>query len=308
MLVDPFRPEAGRARPNDLFARVLRNVVEIPLALGETCWFAKEFGLYFWEKLHRKLGISRAPDWQPRISGAISICLMSVGLLGVIGAVLNATGREWFLSLYFALTLGMVALTPFQSNFWRYLAPVTPLTLIFIVSALLMIVGWFGRRWALARTAGLFLTTAPLAGMWLVQIIIARDLLRNLRPVSYYDTAGRERLLRLLTYEPHWHSLDHAFEWVRRNAEPKAVVATSVPHLAYLRTGHKAVLPPLEPDPEQANRLLDEVPVSYLVLDDLGRPPISENYAAPVVAHRPNNWRLVYTESDGGTKVYERVR
>ena len=71
---------------------------------------------------------------------------MSVGLLGVIGAVLIATGREWFLSLYFALTLGLVALTPFQSNFWRYLAPITPLTLIFIVSALLMIVGWFARR------------------------------------------------------------------------------------------------------------------------------------------------------------------
>ena len=308
MLVDPFRPEAGRARPADLFARVMRNVAAIPLALGETCWFAKEFGIHFWEKLHRKLGISRALDWQPRIWGAISICLMSVGLLGVIGAVLNATGREWFLSLYFALTLGMVALTPFQSNFWRYLAPVTPLTLIFIVSALLMIFGWFARRCALGRTAGLFLTTAPLAGMWLVQVIIAKDLLRNLRPVSYYDTAGRERLLRLLTYEPHWHSLDHAFEWVRRNAEPKAVVATSVPHLAYLRTGHKAVLPPLEADPEQANHLLDEVPVSYLVLDDLGRPPISENYAAPVIAHRPNNWRLVYSESNGGTKVYERVR
>ena len=91
----------------------------------------------------------------------------------MIGAVLIATGREWFLSLYFALTVGLVALTPFQSNFWRYLAPVTPLTLIFIVTALLMIVRWFARRWALGRTAGLFLTTAPLAGMWLVQVVIA---------------------------------------------------------------------------------------------------------------------------------------
>jgi hypothetical protein len=308
MLVDPFRPEAGRARPEDLFARVLRNVAEIPLALGETCWFAKEFGIYFWEKLHRKLGISRAPDWQPRISGAISICLMSVGLLGVIGAVLNATGREWFLSLYFGLTVGLIALTPFQSNFWRYLAPVAPLTLIFVVTALLRVGRWFARQRASGRTAVFFATTTLLLGMWFVQVVIATYFLRNLLPVSYYDMAGRERLLRLLTYEPHWHSLDHAFEWVRRNTDANAVLATSVPHLAYLRTGHKAVLPPLEPDPEQANRLLDEVPVSYLVLDDLGRPPISENYAAPVVAHRPENWRLVYTEPDGGTKVYERVR
>ena len=308
MLVDPFGPEAGRARLSDLFARVARNVIAIPLALGESCWFAKEFGIYFWEKLHRKLGISRAAAWEPRVSVAISICLMSVGLLAVVGAVLTATGREWFLSLYFVLTVGLVVLTPFQSNFWRYLAPIAPLSLIFIVTALLAIGRWLARQRAPGRTTAFSATTTLLLGMWFVQVVIAAHFLRNLRPVSYYDTAGRERLLRLLTYEPHWHSLDHAFEWVRRNAEPKAVVATSVPHLAYLRTGHKAVLPPLESDPEQANHLLDEVPVSYLVLDDLGRPPISENYAAPVVAHRPNNWRLVYTESDSGTKVYERVR
>ena len=308
MLVDPFRPEAGRIRAGDLFARAMRNLTAIPLALGESCWIGKPFGMDLWGKLHRKLNISRVADWQPGISCSLSIALISVGVLAVIGAMLIATGREWFLSLYFALTVGLVALTPFQSNFWRYLAPVTPLALIFIATALLMIVRWFARRWALGRTAGLFLTTAPLAGMLLVQAVIATCFLRNLRPVSYYDSAGRERSLRLLTYERHWHSLDLAFEWIRRNTEANAVVATSVPHLAYLRTGHKAVLPPLEPDPEHANHLLDQVPVSYLVLDDLGRPPISDHYAAPVVAHRPENWRPVYTETDGGTRVYERVR
>jgi hypothetical protein len=308
MLVDPFRPEAGGIRPGDLFGRAMRNVIAIPLALGESCWFGKAFGMYLWGKLHRKLAIPRAPDWQPLISRTLSACLVSVGLLGVIGAVLIATGREWFLSLYFALTIGLVALTPLQSQFWRYLAPVTPLTLIFIMTALLTIGRWFARRCAMGRSAGFLLTTAPLAGMALVQVVIAREFLCNLLPVSYYDAGGRERLLRLLTYEPHWHSLDLAFEWLRRNTEANTVVATSVPHLAYLRTGHKAVLPPLEPDPEQANHLLDQVPVSYLVLDDLGRPPISEHYAAPVVAHRPENWRLVYTRPGGGTKVYERVR
>jgi hypothetical protein len=307
MLVDPFRPEAGRIRAGDLFARAMRNLTAIPLALGESCWIGKPFGMYLWQKLHRKLDNSRVPDWPAGISSSLSIGLISLGVLAGIGAVLLATGREWFLSLYFALTVGLVALTPFQSNFWRYLAPVTPLTLTFVATALLVIVPWFARRCALGRTAGLFLATAPLAGMLLVQAVIATSLLRNLSPVSYYDTAGRERLLRLLTYEPHWHALDFAFEWIRRNTEANAVVATSVPHLAYLRTGHKAVLPPLEPDPEHANHLLDQVPVSYLVLDDLGRPPISEHYAAPVVAHRPENWRPVY-ETDGGTKVYERVR
>jgi hypothetical protein len=308
MLMDPFRPEAGRIRLGDLVGRTVRNAIAIPVALGESCWFGRAFGISLWEKLHHKLPIPHGSNLQLVISHALSLCLVSVGLLAVLGAALTATGREWFLSLYFGLTVGLIALTPFQSNFWRYLAPVAPLTLIFVVTALLRVGHWFARQRASGRTAVFFATTTLLLGMWFVQVVIATYFLRNLLPVSYYDMAGRERLLRLLTYEPHWHSLDHAFEWVRRNTDANAVLATSVPHLAYLRTGHKAVLPPLEPDPEQANRLLDEVPVSYLVLDDLGRPPISENYAAPVVAHRPENWRLVYTEPDGGTKVYERVR
>ena len=115
----------------------------------------------------------------------------------MIGAVLTATGRGWFLSLYFALTVGLVALTPFQSNFWRF--PVAPLTLIFLVTALLTIARWFARRCALGRTAAFSLTTTLLAGMWLVQVAIATYFLRNLPPVSYYDAAGREQSLRLLT-------------------------------------------------------------------------------------------------------------
>ena len=87
-----------------------------------------------------------------------------------------------------------------------------------------------------------------------------------------------------------------------------AVIATTVPHLAYLRTGHKAVLPPFEPDPNVASRLLEEVPVNYLVLDTFGLPGISERYAAPVVAQRSQDWRLVFTAPDAMARVYERTR
>ena len=100
MLVDPFRPEAGRIRAGDLFARAMRNLTAIPLALGESCWIGKPFGMDLWGKLHRKLNISRVADWQPGISCSLSIALISVGVLAVIGAMLIATGREWFLSLY----------------------------------------------------------------------------------------------------------------------------------------------------------------------------------------------------------------
>ena len=143
--------------------------------------------------------------------------------------------------------------------------------------------------------------------MVLCQIATAIHLFRSLSPISYFDAAGHERIFKVLNYGREWHSLDYAFEWVRKNAPPAAVVGTIVPHLAYLRTGHKAVLPPFESNPEVASRLLDEVPVSYLVLDTFGRPGTTERYTAPIIAGRTHEWQLVFTAPDKQAQVYAHV-
>jgi hypothetical protein len=143
--------------------------------------------------------------------------------------------------------------------------------------------------------------------MLLLQIAVTPHLLELMQPVSYFDAAGQERILKLFGYGSEWHALDLAFEWIRRNAAADSVIATTVPHLAYLRTGHKAVLPPFVSDPDTARHLLDEVPTSYLVVDRFGRPGVSERYAGPLVAQKPTDWRLVFTAPDGKTRVYERT-
>jgi hypothetical protein len=307
-LVDPFRPELGLTAPGDMVVRVLRNVQAIPAALGESAWMDSNSGPYLLDKLHRELGLPLPDDWRNLGKRAVSWCLVGLGILALVGALLLAKPGERFLPFYFAISVVMIVLTPWQSQFWRYLAPLTPLTLIFLVHALQRLGRWLAQREvAVGSLAGSFVITVPLAGMLLAQVVIASGFLRTLLPVSYYDAAGREHALRLLTYEPVWHDLDPALEWVRRNARPDDIVATSVPHLAYLRTGRRAVLPPMEPDPWVASRQLDSVPVSYLVLDRLGRPGISERYAAPVVARFPERWKLSYTTPGDGAYVYARV-
>lgn len=293
-LVSPFRPELGRTTFRNLTGRVARNLAAVPIGLGESAFVDSRFGI---------------PGHWHKSSRLLYLCLVSAGLCALAGAALVAIGRQWFLSLYFALAVGLIVLTPWREQFWRYFAPVTPLTLIFIMLALLAARRWLtagSAKWA--QTAGGLAIALPVAGMLSVQLAVAVYFLRTMSPVSYYDRAGREQTFHLLTYESAWHSLDPAFEWVRRHATANAVVGTAVPHLAYLRAAHKAVLPPLEPDPYKANCLLDEVPVDYLVVDDLGGPHISEHYAAPVVAKWPEKWRLVFTAPDGGAKVYERAR
>jgi hypothetical protein len=307
-LLDPFRPELGRTPPSGFGARIGRNLLAIPRAVGESAWIAAASGPYLVGKLFRGL---RSPDAQPQRQLVLDVTLACLGLFGVgalAGAVLLLRRGEWLLPLYFGVSVAMISLTPWQSQFWRYLAPLTPLSYLFVSLALGAAARGLGRQRRWGRTVGACVATVPLAVLLLVQTAAAAGYLRGLFPISYYTADGIERHARLLTYEPAWHALDPALEYVRRHAGKADVVATSVPHLAFLRTGRRAVLAPLEPNADTAARYLDAVPVSWLVLDELGLPGISERYAAPVVRRRPDDWRLAYGTPDSGVRVYERVR
>jgi len=305
-LVDPFQPELGRTSPPDLVVRVGRNLLALPRSIGESAWIAVASGPYLVDKLYRGLHLPWSQPPREAVLAVTGLLLALIGIGALAGAGLLLVQGEWLYPLYFVLTLAMISLTPWPSQFWRYLAPMTPLSYLFLLLSLDAAARWLARRGEWGRTAGAFVATAPFATMLLVQVVIAAGLLRLL-PISYYTADGTERPGRLLTYEPVWHALDPALEYLRRHAGSGDVIATSVPHLAYLRTGRRAVLPPLEPDPDTAARYLDAVPVSYLVLDELGLPGISERYAAPVVVRHPAAWHLIYTTPGTGVRVYERV-
>ena len=85
-------------------------------------------------------------------------------------------------------------------------------------------------------------------------------------------------------------------------------MATTVPHIAYLRTGFKAVLLPMETDPQVAQQQLDSVPVRYVVLDNVDGYGISQRYAKPVIDKYPNLWKRIFTAPGGDSLIYERVR
>ncbi|MFL5516917.1 MAG: hypothetical protein ACJ8DJ_12215, partial [Gemmatimonadales bacterium] len=305
-LIDPFQPELGRTLPRDLARRVGRNLLVMPRSIGESAWIAVASGPYLLDKVYRGLHLPWKQPSRELILGMTGACLTLIGIGALVGAGLLLLQGEWLYPLYLGLSLAMISLTPWPGQFWRYLAPLTPLTYLFLLLSVNAAAGWLARRGRWGRTAGALVATGPLALMLLVQVVIAAGFLRLL-PISYFTPDGTERPGRMLTYEPVWHALDPALEYVRRHAGSGDVIATSVPQLAYLRTGHRAVLPPLEPDPETAARYLDAVPVSYLVLDQLGLPGISERYAAPVVVRHPAAWRLVYTTPGTGVRVYERV-
>jgi hypothetical protein len=118
---------------------------------------------------------------------------------------------------------------------------------------------------------------------------------------------GKRVDYRLFYYDSASKSLDDGLDWLKRKTKADDVVATSMPHWAYLRKGLKAVRPPLEPNRERAQALLDSVPVAYVVLDksDEGS---SNAYMLPLLEGNPRLWKLVYADEKGPVRIYERVR
>ena len=107
---------------------------------------------------------------------------------------------------------------------------------------------------------------------------------------------------RLFYYDAASKSLDDGLDWLKKNAKADDVVATAMPHWAYLRNGLKAVRPPLEANSERAQTLLDSVPVAYVVLDNTGEggSKASNAYTLPLLQGNPRAWKLVYADEKGG--------
>jgi hypothetical protein len=122
-----------------------------------------------------------------------------------------------------------------------------------------------------------------------------------------YDRDGQPVEYRRFYYDSSWRAFDEAVAWLATHAAPSDIVATSSPHLVYLGAGLQAVMPPFEPDPERADRLLASVPVKYIIVDDLDFLDVSRRYAEPVVQRYPDRWRVAYVISTSGLRIYERM-
>jgi hypothetical protein len=125
--------------------------------------------------------------------------------------------------------------------------------------------------------------------------------------VVYDSQTGEQVQSRLFFYSDQYRATDTALDELKRRANREDVVATADPQWSYLRTGLKTVLPPFEIDADKAQRLLDSVPVRFLVVDD----GIYRKYTARVVAAHPEQWHRIYAEPpEAGEKamlqVYER--
>jgi hypothetical protein len=300
--VDPFRPELGRVSSVGMLERAAENFRLIPLSIGEAVsehkgWWRGQVGK--WSQKVPALAL-------PEDAADVGLALLSIPVAA--GLVLLVIRGYWLFVLYTAGSVVLIALTPWAVQFSRYLVPLTPflaLALMYLIAEAMRRLGarpgWWRRLGRLAIAGGVSL-------ILLQQVYTLYTSFANHRDVAFYnDASGRRHKYHLLFYDRTWRLHDDALDWLARHSRPGEIVATSTPHWAYLRTGLPAIMPPYEADPAVAQRLVDAVPVTYLVVDNLSFLDVGRRYTRPMIARDPGRWSLIYFANDTGPRIYRRV-
>jgi hypothetical protein len=300
--VDPFAPERGKGSVPAFLERIFSNLKIMPRSLGAAVSVMPDWANLWYRRITERLGISWVPSFLFDV-----IPFLALGGLVICGLVLLAVRGEWLFALYAVGSCGLICLTPWPGQFERYLWPLTPLLVIALLSPLVMIRDRFStvaqRR---LRVAVASIIAVVVLGVVSTEAAALRKVYLLKEKAFYKDESGQQHEYRLLFYTSVWQHHDEALDWLDGHAHPNEIVATSTPHWVYLKTGLQSVMPPFEPDVEEAQRLMDSVPVTYLIVDRLSFVDVSRRYGAPVADAFPDRWELIYSSGQEGSRIYRR--
>ncbi len=314
----PFRPEQGTMNSTAWVERLTGNFPWLMMAVGETLsataetWPLKSLQTRLWPR--RLVRGNESPDAVSPVGAGIpepsfirtylliGIPLVALALLVGVGLVVLFRQESWLTFFIVVATLGLVWLTPWRPQFARYLMPLMPFLLICAALG-------FARIYGALKTGGHFRLVGRLI---LVSLLFLCCAIRILVPLKlFYLRGGRDGLFRgdeightprFFAHDRSWQDWEDAAAWIKTHALADAIVATSAPHLLYLLTGRLAVLPPMEIDRAREQHLLETVPVSYAIVDQLEALDVTRRYLGPSVSSS-NDWRLVNTVH--GTRIYQ---
>jgi hypothetical protein len=296
---DPFTPEKGQVR---IIRRIVRNALDLPVNFGETLSASRG---YLEMALHGVFG--SGPITSRLIGWSVYIVLAVMGGTLVTGGVMvQLLRRQTIVPLYILIYGAAMCLTPFPGQYQRYLMPMMPLLALAAVVCLDAVASWREEPARARRWSPLSMPGAVLASALLIQVLVTFSVyVREYQVIAYEDLSGKPLVYRLFFYDDAQRGFDEAIGYVRAHATRTQVVAAGTPHWIHLRTGLKTVMPPFEQDVDTAQRLLDSVPVRYLLI---GRDVVAtERYTVPVVQRFADRWEAVYATAVGGWTVYRRT-
>jgi hypothetical protein len=232
---------------------------------------------------------------------ATFLSLSISGVLLFLGLLFLLFRRQWEMAFYLLTSIVLICLVPWRDQMARYAVPLTPFLLVGSASLLMGLA-----RFHAGQKRLLLLGLSGVLVLILVQefLPLKHTYGRDFAPGKFRTENGQEISFRWFDYNSCYHALDRGLEWLRSQSRPGDIIAASMPAYAYLRTGLKSVMPPLEADPERAQKLLESVPVRFVVVDSIEF-HIPGKYSMIPIAKFRDRWRNVYTDTSGGLSIYE---
>jgi hypothetical protein len=296
---DPYRPEEGKASHSAVFRRVMWNLASSPRLAGETVSSYRSFWIGQATSLTLRTGI-RVP-----VTLIVDAILFTIGCIVLSGIILLARHGHYFIGLYILATIAAVCTTPWPLQHVRYLSPSVPILLLGLFTCLNAICEVCTRRSPTARRRVLVVF------LCFVTLIIVQQAVTYFQSHTKYlvgsavtDHTGSPVIYKQLFYYAENVAMDECITWIAQHAKSTDVIAASMAHWVYLRTGLKAVMPPLELNGAVATSLLDTVPVRYIIRETPSF--YASRYVSNAVAV-DGRWRLVHLASAADVRVYERV-
>jgi 4-amino-4-deoxy-L-arabinose transferase-like glycosyltransferase len=273
LLKNPYSPEEGTIGVAGLPARALRNV-----------------RIYAGTQLARVvLGSEGAGQKNAAVVAISVLCalLISAGLIARLAA------GPALLEVYVLVYLGVVLIWPEAWSDVRFLMPVVPLLLLYLV-----------RGVELGARAVRFTTTVPgitaaAAGLVLALVGLGSQLVRvpeNLGMVGDYLAGDR-----YAGYPVNWRHLYGAADWVKENTPESSVVTVRKPRLFYLHTGRKVNGYPFTTDRDSVFAEISRT--DYVVIDAVSG--TTYRYLLPAVQEHKESFKVVFALQDPLTAVLE---
>ena len=298
-LIDPFHPELGPLTAGAFARRLVTNLPSVLAALGEGI-SARERDLagLLIRTQHKLFHRAVVPG------GVMFVPVFLLTALVLAGVVMLGRGGSWLMVFIIGVSVMLVWITPWPAQFTRYLMPLGPFLSIPVVLALSKIES-LGRKWRATAMPTRVVVAVVLVVTFTVEAYPSIKMFRFRASTEgvTIEPPGKAPS-RFFAHDSYWQAWERSVNWLGQQGSPKAIVASSAPHWLYLRTGLRAVLPPMDPDPASAKRLLETVPVSYVIIDQLEFLDISRRYALPAIENDPAGWHLV--KNFDHTKVYGR--
>jgi len=241
---DPYNPESGRLNFWGMLGRIKTNFLTYLFAI---------------------VGISFFPALKvPAVSVIVGLLFLGAVVYGLV----SRRKRLDFIDFYLVFSLGNLLVWPSVWSGDRFLLPIMPLLLFYLIGGLARVLARLKLRYGLVGAGGLFI----LLNLFAIVPALGRGFSTGY-PVDY------QRYFEVC-------------DWLGRNTAENSVVVARKPEFVYLIAGRQSVLYPFSYDGVKVLGVL--VNSDYVILDNFLWTATSRRYLGPVIEQNPERFELVF--------------